>query len=483
MAQLLMIREQIKNFVGKYEQFVRPASKFLLALITLVFINKNIGFTTKLCSVPIVMVACLLCSFLPANVIVVVAAAFILLHLYTLSLESVVVVGVLMLIMFLLYFRFSPKDTLLLVLTPICYGMKIPCAVPLCAGLVGSPASIISVGCGTIIYYILSYISVNANVLSGQDSANFLNNLRVLVDQVIYNKEMFIMIAAFSATIICVSLIRRLSVDHSWTIAIVTGTLLDIVIILVGDLKYNTYISISGLLLGSLVGVLVVIVIKFFIFNVDYSRTERVQFEDDEYYYYVKAVPKNTVAIPDKKVKKIKGQAKPAKKPSPENSFGHSPADKDISEYRMRRSATIESEPRPAGNKNGTKRIILPESEIGDAKYVQTSSSRIRRTDSNGLTDIERAAAAKARATQNAHTNGTNGSANHSGVAGSVHTTGKNNVSANGGKIGGAAGQPGLAGHSTSGGSRSNVTGHNTSAGSASGRSNTSGAGQTGHKQ
>ena len=35
-----------------------------------------------------------------------------------------------------------------------------------------------------------------------------------------------------------------------------------------------------------------------FLFSVDYSRTERVQFEDDEYYYYVKAVPKVVVATP-----------------------------------------------------------------------------------------------------------------------------------------------------------------------------------------
>ena len=38
----------------------------------------------------------------------------------------------------------------------------------------------------------------------------------------------------------------------------------------------------------------------------DYSRTEYVQFEDDEYYYYVKAVPKNTVAVPQKRVKTIR---------------------------------------------------------------------------------------------------------------------------------------------------------------------------------
>lgn len=36
------------------------------------------------------------------------------------------------------------------------------------------------------------------------------------------------------------------------------------------------------------------------------------QFEDDEYYYYVKAVPKMTVAAPTNTVKKINTQRRPA---------------------------------------------------------------------------------------------------------------------------------------------------------------------------
>ena len=47
------------------------------------------------------------------------------------------------------------------------------------------------------------------------------------------------------------------------------------------------------------------LILQFFFFNLDYTRTERVQFEDDEYYYYVKAVPKINVSTPNKKVKKI----------------------------------------------------------------------------------------------------------------------------------------------------------------------------------
>ena len=47
------------------------------------------------------------------------------------------------------------------------------------------------------------------------------------------------------------------------------------------------------------------LVLEFFVFSVDYSRTEHLQYEDDEYYYYVKAVPKISIAAPEKTVKRI----------------------------------------------------------------------------------------------------------------------------------------------------------------------------------
>ena len=40
----------------------------------------------------------------------------------------------------------------------------------------------------------------------------------------------------------------------------------------------------------------------------DYKHTENVQFEDDDYYYYVKAIPKTKVAAPDRKVRSITGK-------------------------------------------------------------------------------------------------------------------------------------------------------------------------------
>lgn len=408
MAQLLVIREQLKNFYGRFENYCKPALKFILSLITLLMINGKIGYSSVLTNVAVALIIALLSSFLPMNFIVVVDAIIILMQLYALSLESVVVVGVLLLLMFLLYFRFASEDTVLLLFTPLCFALKIPYVIPLATGLISTPAAVVSAGCGAVVYYVLSYISDNASTLTSMGAEEMLVRFRFLIDAIIYNKEMLMVVAAFSVTIICVYLIRRLSVDHAWTIAIVTGALMNILIILIGDLKFNTYISIVGLIMGSIAGVLIVIVLKFFVFNVDYSRTEMVQFEDDEYYYYVKAVPKNSVSVTDKKVKKIKGQNKETSS-SDATARRNSTMEKsegDVPEYRVRRLATKAGGRRNdstinGSNKNGTKRIILSDEEIGKDGIVPTTSRSSRpehRVDSNGLTGIERAAAAKAKA-------------------------------------------------------------------------------------
>ncbi len=360
MTQLLMIRERIKSFYSRFEGYCNPALKFILAFITFRMINRNINYAAVLTSLPVAIILSLLCSFFPMNFILVIGVLVILLHLYALSLETVVITGAFFLIMYLLYFRFSPKDTILLIMTPLCFILKIPYVIPICAGLVGSPTSVISTGCGVVTYHLLHYIAGHASALMTQESdpAFALEKLRVLIDALMSNREMQVEVAAFAITILVVYIIRRMPVDHCWTIAMITGMLMDIVVILVGDLRFETRISISGLIVGSIVALIVAIILKFFIFNVDYTRTEKVQFEDDEYYYYVKAVPKNTVSLTDKKVKKIKGREKtPAafeEEPLAEADNLH----KDAPEYRVRRSSSTFAQ---AGNKNRTRRIRLPE--------------------------------------------------------------------------------------------------------------------------
>lgn len=305
MTTLLVAKQYIKKFISKYEVYLKPLLKLVLALTALMMINGKIGYMQRLDNISVVLIVSLMCSFMPMNFIIFVAALFTVLHMYALSLECAVITLVVFLVLFLLYFRFSPKDTIVVLLTPMSFVLGIPYVMPLVMGLVGTPASVVSVGCGVIVSYLINYIADGANTLSAMETEDMATRFRFVIDGFLNNKAMILTIAAFAVTIILVYLIRRLSIDYAWTIAIIAGALADIMILLIGDLIFDTNVSILGLIVGTVFAVLVAKIVEFIAFHVDYSRTESVQFEDDEYYYYVKAVPKITVATPSRTVKKI----------------------------------------------------------------------------------------------------------------------------------------------------------------------------------
>ncbi len=308
MTTLLVAKQYMKLFYSKFEAYITPVLKFLLAFIALTLINSKLGYMEGISKVTVVLIVALMCSFMPMNFIVIMAALFTLLHMYAFSLECAVVVGAAYLLMFLLYFRFSPKDTAVVILTPVCFLLKIPYVMPIAMGLVGTPASAVSVACGVIAYYMIHYVSENITLLGSMVDEETATRFKVIIDGILNNKEMIVTIVAFAVTLILVYLIRRMSIDYAWTIAMVAGALVNIMVLLIGDLMFDTNVSLLSAVLGTVVSFFITMVLQFFVFHVDYSRTENVQFEDDEYYYYVKAVPKVTLAKPEKQVKQINVQ-------------------------------------------------------------------------------------------------------------------------------------------------------------------------------
>lgn len=312
MTALLELRENLKKIYSRNEAFILPVIKFLLSFIVLSIINGKMGYMTKLDNMAIVLIVSLLCSFLPTGFMAFFAMMFAVLHMYALSIETAAVGLVVFLLLYLLFLRFTAKEALAVVLTPVLCMLKLPYVMPVAMGLIGTPASCVSVGCGVVVYYLLQTVITNAPTINSMGAEEATAKLRLLIDGMLGNKAMLVMIAAFAITVIVVYLIRRMSVDHSWTIAMVAGVMIEVMILLVGDLMYDTNLSIVSALLGAVVTLIACKIIEFFRFCLDYSRTEKVQFEDDEYYYYVKAVPKMTVAAPTNTVKKINTQRRPA---------------------------------------------------------------------------------------------------------------------------------------------------------------------------
>ena len=306
MSALLEMREKLRDIYSKGEVYLTPLFKFLLALVVLLSINANIGYMDRIAgNIIIPLIVALMCSFLPMNFIVLFGALFICLNSYVLSLECGIVALAAFVLMFILYFRFSSKDTIVVALLPLMFMLKIPYIIPIAVGLLCTPLSVVSVACGTVAYYLVLFIKENAQTISDLETEEAIGKFRFVIDGLLGNQEIIIVLIAFSVIVITVYVIRMLSIDHSWTIGMCVGGVLGATILLIGDLSFDTHISLLSLILGMIASLLLAVGLQFFVFNVDYSRTEYVQFEDDEYYYYVKAVPKNSVPQTKVKVKKI----------------------------------------------------------------------------------------------------------------------------------------------------------------------------------
>lgn len=93
MTTLLVAKQMLMTIYSKYEVYITPLLKFLLSLITLCLINSRLGYMDTLNRMTVVLIVALMCSFMPMNFIVLMGAVFVLLHLYTFSMECAAVIG------------------------------------------------------------------------------------------------------------------------------------------------------------------------------------------------------------------------------------------------------------------------------------------------------------------------------------------------------------------------------------------------------
>ena len=309
MTTLLELKEKLTRFYGKYDIYITPVIKFTVALTAFLLINYNIGYMEKISSTPIALILALICSILPVGGAVFIGSVLILLDMYALSLEVCIVALILFVLMYILYFRFSPKNEYGVLLTPICFGLNIPFVMPVGMGLLRELYSMFSLVCGIVLYFFLNGVKQNETTLGGVDEKDAATSkIVVALNQLLGNREMYLVLAIMVVTLVIVYIIRKMSIEHAWAVAIIFGILFEAVGMIAGDMVLGISGKTITILVGSIISCVIAFVIQFLFFNLDYSRTERLQFEDDEYYYYVKAVPKAIVAGTDKKVTSFSGK-------------------------------------------------------------------------------------------------------------------------------------------------------------------------------
>lgn len=305
MTLLLEFREKCKQLYTNYGFVMLPIFKFVLAFIIFQSINASLNVSEVLDNIFVLLILALICSITPLNVMVFLGIMQILMQCASIGTEVFGFALALFALVFILYIRFTPNDAIVLLLTPLAFYLKIPCVIPIGYGLTKSPISVFSAVCGVIVYGFISVVQQKSSILQGADNEELLQNLKILADGLLDNQRLLLYIVSFVAVMLIVYGIRRLSVDYAWQIAIFVGAITYVILMVTACLVADVDFSMITLIAGVVGSIVVAELAAFFLFHVDYSRTERLQFEDDEYYYYVKAVPKIRITEKNVTVKKF----------------------------------------------------------------------------------------------------------------------------------------------------------------------------------
>ncbi len=236
MSTLLIWREKLQKIYARYSIYILKGMQFLMGLILFAMINSNIGFMKMASSVFCTIGLAVVCTFFPMIVMLMAATLLVLAHFYALSLPIMLIAAVVFVIMYIFYFRFTPKKAWIVLLSTMAFGLKLPFIVPVVFGLLGTPVWIVPAACGIMAYYMADFVKGSAAALKSVDAEGLAGSLISSAKQILGGKEMWLMIVAVVIGILVVNLVRTRAINHAWKIASAAGAVVCVVVALVGNI-------------------------------------------------------------------------------------------------------------------------------------------------------------------------------------------------------------------------------------------------------
>ena len=291
MNSIYIIRDALRGVYSRYGAFIKPVLKIVLAFLMLTVIQKNIGYNATLSKPLYLCAASVLCAFFPSGCITFVCAAFVLADMFEVSMLMAGFSAVIALLIFVLYFGYRPGSGIIIALVPLMFHFKLPYVVPLLLGLGAGFYSAVPAALGVLCWNILQYFSANFEALSEGSTAELASLIMQMAKNILMDEYMFLIMFAFSLCIAAVSILSRSSINHCWVISVSAGTVILAFVMVLG----GSYLGRNDMmmeLISLVISYLIAVAYVYLIYSVDFKSTEHLSYEDDDYYYYVKAVPK-----------------------------------------------------------------------------------------------------------------------------------------------------------------------------------------------
>ncbi|MBP5159133.1 MAG: hypothetical protein ILP10_02420 [Lachnospiraceae bacterium] len=158
MTILLEIRTKLRKIYQKNSMIIDPVFRFIVAFLAFTQINDRVGYDARFSRLSVKLLLSLISALAPWGVMVFLAMALVLAHVYFVSKFLAIFVLVVFIILYCFFLRFTPKLGLAVVAIPILTPLNLHYAVPMYLGLTQNPLSIIPTICGVTIYNLFEVV-------------------------------------------------------------------------------------------------------------------------------------------------------------------------------------------------------------------------------------------------------------------------------------------------------------------------------------
>ncbi len=308
MAQLVYFKEWLTTLYKRHIEIILPILKLIFAFFALSMFQRMFYYNECIDKPWVFLAVSAVQAFLPISFLYYAISILIMINLWNVSMDIFLGFVIFFIVCSLAFIRVDKKHAIIIIATVLLFYLKLEYLLPLLLGMSVGFGAILPAAAGIVTYFLSVYMTDVSTLLTTSTSSSFGMGLQRIVNLILIDKKLLVLLVTFALIIFITTLLCHIFYERAWMFAIFVGNIAMVLLLLFGRLIFELDYTIWRLFLEVILGIGCCYIYRFFRGIGDVSRIEKVSFEDDEYFYYVKAVPKIKVTEKNRNVTNIKSE-------------------------------------------------------------------------------------------------------------------------------------------------------------------------------
>lgn len=294
MEAIQSLRNTLKDSYRTNGIMINISGRCILTALAIFGVNSSVGSIGILQNPIIALCIALFAGIIPVTMGIGIVGAVAIAHIFNTSMLLGVICAVLFLLTGILSLRLAPGVQYAGLIAFVLAANGAHFAAPLILAMGCTSLAVTPMLAGLASYQVLGLIKLS---MKDADKESLTDASLKFADLLLENRNIILIIVVTGLGFLVATAVKKMAIDHSWKIALLLAATINLVGVVIGNILLGSKISFVGMLTYTVIGFVIALIVEIFVHDVDYRSVEMLDFEDDEYFYYVKAVPKKTADI------------------------------------------------------------------------------------------------------------------------------------------------------------------------------------------